>query len=891
MTRALQACQRAACAIIVLVTFSMAATGSASGAARFANFESPQTEPIALSADGQTLFAVNTDDNRLAVISTATGALVREVSVGLEPVSVAVRPGGAEVWVVNHLSDSVDVIGTVTWLVQRTIPVGDEPAGIVFTPDGAKAYVTLSQANQLAVIDAGSRSVTTRLSLDTPPSFNTQDPRALAIDPAGGRVFIAPFESGNRTRGAGPDPSQPANAQGRIVVDPALSDTDLFIVRTSDDSIVGRVDSLGTLLTNVRVSPDGKRIYVTGMDARNTVLGVDALGGHPTINQLTIVDAATLAVIRKVDLDVPPAYARSRAVSQPYDMAFDRFGRIWIAAQGNDEVVVHDVNGAQLARVSTGRGPRGLVIDNVADRLYVFDRIGHDITVVDTKGTQAVRTVPVGYDPMPARIAAGRGFFYSAAHSGDGTQACASCHADAHHDNLVWDLGDAADPKGPMFTMTIRGLSRNAPYHWRGEIKSLLDFNSAFSTLLHGTTLQSNENQEFSEFLGAVDYPPNPNLNRDGSFSSTLAVCGQELFAGADPVDCPPLPAGQHHEKMNCMACHTMPDGSNHLIIPASILDTPDDMEVTQLRGLFDKVAFKNDGRNRTLVDFLSTSPPFPKFPAADKSAMQEFLLQFPTTENHASVGIERTVGPATCAGGSVEPEIAGTIAFLEGMARNGVVDLVAAGRMNGYGRRSYFLYDPAGARYLPDASFLQPTTTSAILAAACGGGANLTFTAWPVGTGARARDRDLDGLLNGDEARYGTSPTNPDTDGDGLLDGQEVTLGTNPTKADTDGDSVSDGQEVADGTNPLDPASWLHFVAVDRVNGTQVRLTWSTEVGRTYTVSKIDGPMPHTPGAPWTDVYTSPPETQSPGGTEAYTDPDPPPPPGGIRFYSVRAN
>src|SRR5262249_3865926 len=146
-----------------------------------------------------------------------------------------------------------------------------------------------------------------------------------------------------------------------------------------------------------------------------------------------------------------------------------------------------------------------------------------------------------------------------------------------------------------------------------------------------------------------------------------------------------------------------------------------------------------------------------------------------------------------------------------------------------------------------------------------CSGAANLTFTAWPAGTGARARDRDLDGLLNGDELRYGTSPTNPDSDGDGLLDGQEVTLGTNPTKPDTDGDSASDGQEVADGTNPLAPASWLHFVAVDRVNGTQVRLTWSTQLGRTYTVSKIDGPIAHPPVGSWSDMYVSPPETQSP--------------------------
>ncbi len=46
------------------------------------------------------------------------------------------------------------------------------------------------------------------------------------------------------------------------------------------------------------------------------------------------------------------------------------------------------------------------------------------------------------------------------------------------------------------------------------------------------------------------------------------------------------------------------------------------------------------------------------------------------------------------------------------------------------------------------------------------------------------------------------------DDDNDGLLDTQEATYGTNPLVADTDGDGISDGAEVTNGTNPLDAAS-----------------------------------------------------------------------------------
>ena len=47
--------------------------------------------------------------------------------------------------------------------------------------------------------------------------------------------------------------------------------------------------------------------------------------------------------------------------------------------------------------------------------------------------------------------------------------------------------------------------------------------------------------------------------------------------------------------------------------------------------------------------------------------------------------------------------------------------------------------------------------------------------------------DGDGDGLINFDEAWYGTAPDNPDTDGDGYSDGEEVAQGSDPL----DGDSV----------------------------------------------------------------------------------------------------
>jgi hypothetical protein len=64
--------------------------------------------------------------------------------------------------------------------------------------------------------------------------------------------------------------------------------------------------------------------------------------------------------------------------------------------------------------------------------------------------------------------------------------------------------------------------------------------------------------------------------------------------------------------------------------------------------------------------------------------------------------------------------------------------------------------------------------------------------------------DKDQDGVLDTDEAKYGTSDSQYDTDGDGIPDKMEIEQWkTDPTKVDTDGDGFSDFSEIIKGYNP----------------------------------------------------------------------------------------
>src|SRR6185436_2012972 len=241
-----------------LAVFSLADTEAGSrsqpsvkASSSYTLFESGQVRPLAISPDKQSLFAVNTPDNRLEVFRIQGRRLLHTASipVGLEPVAVAARTNH-EVWVVNHLSDSVSIVeldddsDVTTGRVERTLLVGDEPRDIVFAgPGRRRAFITTAHRGQNLPVDPqlttpgvgradvwvfdadglGSGLGGTPLTIVT---LFTDTPRALAVTPDGTRVYAAGFQTGNRTTtvsevalpdgfGPGGAPGPATNAQGR----------------------------------------------------------------------------------------------------------------------------------------------------------------------------------------------------------------------------------------------------------------------------------------------------------------------------------------------------------------------------------------------------------------------------------------------------------------------------------------------------------------------------------------------------------------------------------------------------------------------------------------------------------------------------------------------------
>ncbi|MBK8284648.1 MAG: YncE family protein [Ahniella sp.] len=181
-------------AFIAAGLFALSLPLAATAQNNWLNFESPHVHPLDMSPDGTRLLAVNTADQRVQVFSVdANGNLASggSIRVGMEPVSVRFR-SSTEAWVVNHLSDSISIVDLPTGRVIKTVLTGDEPTDVIFAGSPERAYVSLSQLNQVRIYDPANLAAQPQIL-----AIQGEEPRALARNADGSRVYVALFESGN----------------------------------------------------------------------------------------------------------------------------------------------------------------------------------------------------------------------------------------------------------------------------------------------------------------------------------------------------------------------------------------------------------------------------------------------------------------------------------------------------------------------------------------------------------------------------------------------------------------------------------------------------------------------------------------------------------------------
>jgi YVTN family beta-propeller protein len=530
------------------------------------SFLSPHSNPIALHRDH--LFVVNTPADTVDVIDTKTGRFLKRIPVGIDPVSIAIRPDGREAWISNHISDSVSVIDTdptspthlhVIATVQdldleKRATNFDEPVGIAFA-NNQKAYVALSSENKIAVIDVASRRVTKHLTI------SAQDPRAITV--RHGKLYVLPFESNNKTQLSGGykidgdlvtfDAHQHSIAHNNvlslghvldIIKHPRVPDKDLFVFDTETDRLVETVDTLGTLLYGLTVDSKGS-VFVAQTDARNDVNGragtkkhgLAELQNRAFLNRITRVDFQKNAAKKPSFIDLEPLPSAQLIPTQAFATPFaveispDDKTLVATAASSDKLFTVDTATGKILGHVNVGAVPRGIALRSKADgtpaQAWVLNAVANSVSLVDvTNPARPVlkSTIPLD-DPTPPPFKRGRIAFNTALASSTETFSCASCHPDGHTDQLLWVLNTPVVSGGnqiqPRSTMPLRGLRDTAPFHWDGIPGDPYGGNNSANVRGHTPPNVDAENPE--------------NAMRhliDGALSSTMALVGISIGRG-----------------------------------------------------------------------------------------------------------------------------------------------------------------------------------------------------------------------------------------------------------------------------------------------------------------------------------------------------------------------
>ena len=140
----------------------------------------------------------------VSVMEPATGATIKQITVGLHPNAIVASNDGNFIYVANGNSDEVSVIATASLQVIESVPVklidgkqsflGDTPNALAINTEGTTLYVANGMDNAVAVVKLGSRAAAKGFGATEVKGFIPTEayPGGLAVD--GNNLFVSNLE-------------------------------------------------------------------------------------------------------------------------------------------------------------------------------------------------------------------------------------------------------------------------------------------------------------------------------------------------------------------------------------------------------------------------------------------------------------------------------------------------------------------------------------------------------------------------------------------------------------------------------------------------------------------------------------------------------------------------
>jgi YVTN family beta-propeller protein len=312
---------------------------------------------------------------------TPKNLVVATVHVGRLPSSLVVSPDSSLVYVGNEDSGSISGIDAATNKVAFTISVSGDPFYLAITPDGTKLYSTVFSSNA----DLEFSTVTRQLV----QSYGTgASPGPQAVSPDGSLVYISNYGgtvtviSNNSllspiTVGGNPVALvfTPDGSRAYVTNQGLLNNLHYYVsvISTSTNTVSAVIDSSAVPypLGGVAVSPDGSKVYVTGINSSHNAV-------------LAVIDTATNQITKTILLNKNVRLTASvPALTPDGEFLYIPLSSGQISRYNDMVVMVRTATDKLDGHVIVGMQPVAVAIAPDAKYAYVSNYIDGTVSVID----------------------------------------------------------------------------------------------------------------------------------------------------------------------------------------------------------------------------------------------------------------------------------------------------------------------------------------------------------------------------------------------------------------------------------------------------------------------------------------------------------------------------
>jgi YVTN family beta-propeller protein len=451
---------------------------------------------VTIHPDNTTAYVANAVSGTVSVVNLTTQLTTSTIPVGAEPRALALSPNGTRLYVTNHSSNSLSVFNTsapATPAPVATVDLsafGTAPGAIAVSTDfdGDDSDETVFVAMFFGQLRAGKGAV-------HEGQDDQRQGHVVAISAATNTVLAAP-----NPIVLGPIANAGFNANGQLAPGPGQVPA---VASTNPQTFTTPTGAYPNQLAAIALHPFDGRGYVVATAAspngplrfNHMAQGLVSVFNRST--RLEVTSGQTAALVRQtaplnlnqgVNLGTTPA--PRLFLTNPVAMAWSPSGSdAWVVIQNGNLLVrltadgngIPTVNNPLVAGPSTlvrvdlenppggllaGKAPRGIVLNDIGSRAFVFNYVSRSITAVNLNNPLApviVGTAQASALPVPGTSAftvqQGAALFFTGRGpqermSSENWGGCIVCHPlGGRSDNVTW-MFDA----GPRQTIPLDGM-------------------------------------------------------------------------------------------------------------------------------------------------------------------------------------------------------------------------------------------------------------------------------------------------------------------------------------------------------------------------------------------------------------------------------------------------